>query len=70
MGKFIVTLSIEVEVEAPTPDDAYDKFFEQAKWELMPKGVYCCEKCARSTQVFVRVFEVKCGQHGQMRRVK
>lgn len=34
MGKFIVTLSIEVEVEAPTPDDAYDRFFEQAKWEL------------------------------------
>ena len=35
---------------------------------LMPKGVYACEKCAKQTQVFVRVFEVKCGQHGQMTR--
>jgi len=35
---------------------------------LMPKGVYACPQCAKQTQVFVRVFEVKCGQHGQMTR--
>ena len=33
---------------------------------LHPKGVYCCPRCDRKVEVFVRVREVRCNQHGQM----
>jgi hypothetical protein len=35
---------------------------------LQPKGVYCCPRCERKVEVFVRVREVACNQHGQMVR--
>lgn len=36
---------------------------------LQPKGVYCCPRCDRRVEVFVRVREVKCNSHGQMVKV-
>jgi hypothetical protein len=34
--------------------------------KLLPKGVYCCPRCDKQFEVFVRVVEVACTQHGQM----
>ena len=34
--------------------------------KLHPKGVYCCPRCDRKVELFIRVREVKCNQHGQM----
>ena len=34
--------------------------------KLLPKGVYCCPRCDKQAEVFVRVVEVACNQHGQM----
>lgn len=39
------------------------------KVALQPKGLYCCEKCSNKVQLFIRVAEVVCNQHGQMRKV-
>jgi hypothetical protein len=36
---------------------------------LQPKGLYCCDKCNRQVNLFIRVAEVVCNQHGQMRKV-
>ena len=36
--------------------------------KLLPKGVYCCPRCDKQAEVFVRVVEVACNQHGQMVR--
>ena len=36
--------------------------------KLLPKGVYCCPRCNKEAEVFVRVVEVACNQHGQMNR--
>lgn len=37
--------------------------------KLQPKGLYCCEKCNKQVNLFIRVAEVVCNQHGQMRKV-
>ena len=34
--------------------------------KVHPKGVYCCPRCDKQFEVFVRVVEVACTQHGQM----
>lgn len=34
--------------------------------KLLPKGVYCCPRCDKQFEVFVRVVEVACNLHGQM----
>lgn len=36
--------------------------------KLLPKGVYACPRCDKQAEVFVRVIEVACNQHGQMSR--
>ena len=35
---------------------------------LQPKGLYCCDKCSKQVQLFIRVAEVRCNKHGQMRK--
>lgn len=37
--------------------------------KLQPKGIYCCEKCEKKVQLFIKSYEVSCNQHGQMRKV-
>jgi hypothetical protein len=36
--------------------------------KLQPKGLYCCDKCSKQVELFIRVAEVRCNQHGQMRK--
>lgn len=36
--------------------------------KLQPKGIYCCDKCNKQVQLFISSLEVRCNQHGQMRK--
>jgi hypothetical protein len=39
-----------------------------AKVALQPKGLYCCDKCDKKVELFIRAIEVSCNKHGQMRK--
>jgi len=38
------------------------------KVALQPKGLYCCDKCDKKVELFIRAIEASCNQHGQMRK--
>jgi hypothetical protein len=42
------------------------RFIMGKEAKLQPKGVYCCPRCDRKVEVFIKVREVACNQHGQM----